>query len=476
MRSRVLVVALSMTLVLSVALSEGAAKASFAKAFTGQQVSAAQARQDTSQQPNVIILFADDLGYGDLSSYGHPVISTPHLDRLADEGTRFKAFYTAPWCVPSRTQLLTGRYMSRMDFQGGTGAGGEGRLPPSERTLAEVLSATGYSTHMLGKWHLGYKKEAYLPVGRGFDTWYGLPYSNDYRKPWVQTDEPLAMYEGTAEEGIEIAEHPINQDQLTTGYTERAVRRIKEESRTDEPFFLYLAYNMPHLPIYTAERFRGASGGGLYADVIETIDWSVGQILQVLDERGIAEKTIVFFASDNGPWLNLPGRMRAGGNKPWHQGTTGPLRGAKHTTWEGGVRVPAVIRWPGHVEAGVETGELAAMQDLYISLIEAAGGALPDYELDGYDLMPWLTGREAHSPRERYYYVHSGLVKAMREGPWKLHLVGEEPAGREGMQLFNLASDPAERWSRAEANSERVRRMLRQMQRYAERIGAEMPN
>lgn len=432
--------------------------------FLGMLLPGGAAAQDT--RPNIVVLFADDLGYGDLSSYGHPVIDTPHLDRLADQGTRFKAFYTGSWCVPSRAQLLTGRYMSRMDFRGGTGADGEGRLPPSEVTLAEALKSAGYSTHMLGKWHLGYKKDEYLPVGRGFDTWYGLPYSNDYRKPWVRTEEPLAMYEGT-----EMVEHPIDQSKLITGYTERAVRRIEEESRkADEPFFLYLAYNMPHLPIHTAGRFRGRSEAGLYADVIETIDWSVGQILEALKRQGLARNTIVIFASDNGPWLNLPARMLQEGNRPWHQGTTGPLRGAKHTSYEGGVRVPAIIRWPGHIKAGVETDELAASQDLYVTLIEAAGGSLPEYEVDGLDLMSWLTGREPHSPRQQYAYERDGVLQAMRAGAWKLRLVDERP------ELFNLDSDPAERWNRAAEHPDLVEELRQKMQRYARRINAHLPN
>ena len=420
--------------------------------------------------PNIVVLFADDLGYGDLSSFGHPVIDTPHLDGLAEEGTRFRSFYTGSWCVPSRTQLLTGRYTSRMDFRGSTGADGEGRLPPTEVTLAEALSEAGYSTHMLGKWHLGYKDEAYLPTGRGFDTWYGMPYSNDYRKPWVQTEEPLAMYEGTAAGGAQIVDSSITQSALTTGYTKRAVRRIEAESQTETPFFLYVAYNMPHLPVHTAERFRGQSGAGIYADVVETLDWSAGQILDALERNGMAENTIVFFASDNGPWLNLPERMLRERNKPWHQGTTGPLRGAKRTTWEGGVRVPAMIRWPGQIQAGVETSEMAASQDIYASLIAAAGGTLPEHEIDGYNLVSWLTGEAERSPRQQYGYVQGGTLQAMRVGPWKLRFEEGEP------QLFNLESDPAERWNRAASEPDVVREIERRMERYAERISASMPD
>src|SRR5690625_2405018 len=257
-------------------------------------------QEEASDQPNIVVLFVDDVGYGDLSSYGHPTIRTPNIDGLAGQGVRFTSFVTAMWCTPSRTQLLTGRYMPRVNFDGHTGAGGTGGLPENELTLAEGLKAAGYNTGMAGKWHLGYKQEKFLPVNQGFDSWFGMPYSNDYRKPWVQTEEPLALYRGT-----EIVEHPINQNTLTARYTEEAVSFITEQSNLGNPFFFDLAYNVAHLPIHTTEKFRGQSRAGLYGDVVETLDWSVGQVLQTLEEEGVAEKTIVFFASDNGPWLNL---------------------------------------------------------------------------------------------------------------------------------------------------------------------------
>jgi arylsulfatase A-like enzyme len=417
-----------------------------------------------AEQPNIIILFADDMGYGDLSCYGHPSIDTPNLDQLANDGVRFEAFYTGAWCVPSRTQLLTGRYMSRMNFRGGTGANGSGRLPPDETTLAEGLNAAGYDTHMLGKWHLGHAKDAYLPPNRGFDTWFGIPYSNDYKKPFVQTDVPLGLYQGT-----DMVEHPINQDTLTTRYTERAVNRINRASDRDEPMFLYLAYAMPHLPIHTAERFRGRSGHGLYADVIETIDWSVGRIMRALEKRGMARNTIVFFASDNGPWLNLPARMRQAGNKPWHQGTTGGLRGSKATTYEGGPRVPAIIHWPGRIRAGVDAEGLAASQDIFVTLMQAGDAKRPEKPLDGYNLMPWLRGETEQSPRDAYYYVFRGQVAAYRKGPWKLRLNGNKP------QLFNLESDPASRYNRADEKPELVETMRKRMKTFADEAGARMP-
>ncbi|MDX1637581.1 MAG: sulfatase [Balneolaceae bacterium] len=415
-------------------------------------------------QPNIIILFADDLGYGDLSSYGHPTIRTPNIDRIGEEGVRFTSFVTGAWCVPSRTQLLTGRYMTRVEFGGGTGSDGTGGLPDSELTLAESLNQAGYATGMVGKWHLGYMQDKFLPPNQGFDSWFGLPYSNDYRKPWVQTEEPLGLYRGT-----EMVEHPINQDSITVRYTEEAVRFITSNSGDEHPFFLYLAYAMPHLPIHTTEQFRGSSDAGLYGDVIETIDWSVGQVMETLEQQGISENTIVFFASDNGPWLNLPDRMLQEGNKPWHQGTTGLLRESKATTYEGGTRVPALIRWPAQVPAGQVTDDLAASPDIYRTLIETAGGTLPDHPIDGYNLMPFLTGEEESSPRNEYFYLLGDRLEAMRKGKWKLRTVEEQP------QLFDLQNDPGERFNRAGDFPEVVEELQQDMVNKGKELGIDYP-
>lgn len=411
------------------------------------------------QRPNVVILFADDMGYGDLSSYGHPSIETPNIDRLADQGTRFTSFVTGSWCVPSRAQLLLGRYMPRVDFGGATGANGKGGLPDSELTLAEALKTAGYATGMAGKWHLGHAEDRFLPPNQGFDSWLGLPYSNDYRKPWVQTDVPLGMYRGT-----EMIEHPLKQDSLTVRYTEEATSYIEEHSGGEQPFFFYLAYNMPHLPIHTTEEFRGQSNAGLYGDVVETVDWSVGQVLAALEEQGVADDTIVFFASDNGPWLNLPDRMLQQGNEPWHAGSPGPLRGAKATSYEGGARVPAMIRWPGHVESGVDTDALVASPDIYRTLLSAAGAEEPDVPLDGHDLMPFLRGETETSPRERYHYF-LGDLEAMRDGRWKLRVAGDST------QLFDLRTDPDERFNRADDRPELVEEMRAQMEAFADTVG-----
>jgi arylsulfatase A len=384
--------------------------------------------------PNIVLFFADDLGYGDLSVNGNPNIRTENLDRMAAEGLRMTSFYSAPSCVPARTQLMLGRYPSRVDL-GGTSVGGTGGIPDDEITLAQALKSLGYRTAMVGKWHLGYQQKKYLPVGKGFDQWFGLPYSNDMQPPWVRTDIPLRLYRNA-----ERIEQPVDQDELTVPYTENAVDFIKNQG--DDPFFLYMAYNMPHLPIHTAKRFQGRSRAGLLGDVIETIDWSVGEVLRALYEAHKVDDTIVVFTSDNGPWLNLPARMLAGGVEPWHAGSPGPFRGAKHTTYEGGVRMPAIVRWPNHIPAGSVSAEMAATLDLYSTLIQAAGG--DDPKRDGFDLMPLWTGASKKSPRNEFLYHRGREIQAIRLGNWKLRTV-------DGDELFDLELDPSERYNRAEA-------------------------
>jgi arylsulfatase A-like enzyme len=414
----------------------------------------------SSRKPNIVVLFADDVGYGDLSCYGHPTIQTPNLDRLAADGIRLTSFYSAPSCVPARTQLMLGVYPPRVNL-GRTGSGGTGGIPADRVTLAQALKNAGYRTAMMGKWHLGYAKNESLPVGKGFDYWFGLPYSNDMRKPWVNTDIPLWLYENTKK-----IEHPVDQDTLTTRYTEHAVKFI--EKAKDEPFFLYLAYSMAHLPIHTTGKFRGKSRAGLYGDVMQTIDWSVGQVVKTLRKTGNENNTIVVFASDNGPWLNLPARMLQEGNLPWHTGLPGHLSGAKHTTLEGGPRVPCIVSWPGQIPPGRTSAEMAASMDLYVTLIRAAAGKLPDYLLDGYDLMPFLKGRTQKSPRDTFLYFRgSGAPDALRVGPWKLRTV-------DGIQLYNLDIDPSERYNRAKEKPELVKQLTKRMRKMFEEVRVRM--
>jgi arylsulfatase A-like enzyme len=413
---------------------------------------------EAAEKPNVVILFADDMGYGDLGCYGHPLIRTPNIDGLASEGIRLTSFVTGSWCVPSRTQLITGRYMPRVKFNGGTGSDGKGGLPDSEWTLAEALRDAGYRTHMIGKWHLGYKQKKFLPVNQGFDTWFGLPYSNDYMKPWVQTDEPLGLYRGD-----KMVEHPFDQDPLTTRYTKEAVQLISE-SKQDKPFLLYLAYAMPHLPLAVSKARRGTSNAGFYGDVIEEVDWSVGQVLGALKKKGIEDNTLVFFASDNGPWIEMPPRMQQAGNELWHAGSVGPLRGSKGQTYEGGPRVPAMIRWPGKIKPHTVSGDLVGMPDIYRTLLAVSGAKVPDHKLDGHDLVPFLTGKEKSAPRKEYFYFRRGL-EAIRSGDWKLRMTTGEP------ELFHMVTDPYERINRAAAMPEKVKELKSRLQEMAAEVG-----
>lgn len=408
-------------------------------------------------KPNVVILFTDDMGYGDLACYGHPSIKTPNIDRLADDGIRLTSFVTGSWCVPSRTQLMTGRYMPRVKFNGNTGSDGLGGLPDSEWTMAEALKDAGYKTHMVGKWHLGYKQKKFLPVNQGFDTWFGLPYSNDYMKPWVQTDEPLALYRGET-----MVEHPFDQNPLTTRYTKEAVQLI-ERSGSTQPFLLYLAYAMPHLPLAVSDERRGLSSAGFYGDVIEEVDWSVGEVLQALEEKGIAENTLVFFASDNGPWVDMPSRMQQAGNELWHAGSAGPLRGSKGDTYEGGPRVPAMLRWPGKITSGQISDGFVGMPDIYRTILSVAGAKLPNHTLDGDDLIPFLTGKINSAPRQEYFYFRRGL-EALRSGDWKLRTATGE------LELFDMATDPFERINRASDHPEKVKALLSRMHEMAKEV------
>lgn len=413
-----------------------------------------------SNRPNVIIIFADDMGYGDLGCYGNPTIRTPQLDQMARDGLRMTSFYVgAAVCSPSRAALLTGRYPVRCGMPGNTGPGSDKYLPEAEITLAQALRQQGYRTMAIGKWHLGHQRPELLPTGRGFDAWYGLPYSNDMRKPWVQTDVPLQLFRDA-----EPIETPVDQDTLTERYTDEAIRFI--EHTGDDPFFLYLAHSMPHLPIHTSSRFRGTSDAGLYGDVIETLDWSTGQIRQVLKQRGIDENTLILFTSDNGPWLNLPDRMLQEGNEWWHTGSPGPLRGAKGTTYEGGFRVPMLACWPGVIPPGTESHDVASTMDFFPTLVNAAGGDVPDDRtIDGVDIMPLLRGSGEVIHDDFFYFMGSEL-QGIRSGDWKLRKEDESAT----VELYHLGRDPGERYNVAEANPDTVRELLDKMIHFAREV------
>jgi len=428
---------------------------------------------ETSSHPNIIILFADDLGYGDLSCYGHPTIRTPNLDALADGGIRFTSFYVpTPVCGPSRSALLTGRYPPRCGMPGNIGPDTEYGLPLEEITLASLLKQEGYNTMHIGKWHLGHYKPEYMPTSRGFDHYFGLLYSNDMIRPWVQTDTPLRLMKD-----IEAIEDTVIQEYLTVRYTEQALQFI--ESNRDHPFFLYLAYSMPHLPVNTTDDFKGKSLAGLYGDVIQTIDWSAGQIVQTLKKLNLDKNTLVFFASDNGPWLYLPDRMLQAGNEPWHAGSPGPLRGAKATTYEGGNRVPGIMYWPGHIPAGKVITDPASTLDLFPTIAAATGAAKPeDRVYDGRNILDAITGEEEF-PEFEFFYFRGSRVEAIRNNEWKVRMsrhmrtdiTETDPLTPE---LFNLNIDPSERYNMADRHPELVDELLNKMQMIAAELDVQI--
>ena len=396
-------------------------------------------------QPNFVIIFADDLGYGDLGVYGHPTIRTPHLDRMAAEGLRFTQFYTgASVCTPSRAALLTGRLPVRSGMADDRirviFPPSKGGLPAEEITIAEALKSVGYATAAIGKWHLGHLPE-YLPTAHGFDEYFGIPYSNDMtpsasKGARVQTYPPLPLMRGE-----EIIEEEPDQRLLTRRYTEESITFIR--SNVDNPFFLYVPHSMPHIPIFASEDFEGTSTRGLYGDVIEELDWSVGQILEVLRDTGLDRKTFVIFTSDNGPWLTVG---LAGG-------TAGLLRNGKGTTWEGGMRVPTIAWWPETIPAGNVTQALGTTMDLLPTMLGLAGAALPgDRVLDGVDLTSVLKDPAARV-RESVYYYRGAQLWAARKGPWKMHYmtrsayVGDQTVMHIPPALYHLDRDPRERFN-----------------------------
>ena len=415
------------------------------------------------ERPNVVIIYADDLGWGDLGCYGAPAIRTPQLDRMAAEGMRFTDFYSAAEvCTPSRAALLTGRYAVRSgmshDRYRVLRANASGGLPKEEETLAEVLKGVGYATGMVGKWHLGHLAE-HLPGKHGFDWYFGMPFSNDMmpaagapagRDKFFRED--VALWETPLLRGEAVLEAKPDQRQLTKRYTEEAVAFIRE--RKAGPFFLYMAHTFPHVPLFASEAFRGRSPGGIYGDVVEELDWSVGRVLEVLREERLAERTLVFFSSDNGPWTVFGS----------HGGSAGPLRDGKGSTWEGGMRVPGIAWWPGKIAAGVVQREVALTMDLVPTCAKLAGAAMPERALDGVDLAPLLFGG-GMVERDVFLYYRGTEVYAARLGKWKAHFRSRSGYGTDAVVvhdpplLFHLGEDPGERWDRAGEQPEVVKKI-----------------
>jgi arylsulfatase A-like enzyme len=402
------------------------------------------------RQPNIVFIYADDLGYGDLGCFGAKAIKTPNLDRMAAEGLKLTDFYSvAPVCTPSRAALMTGRYAARMGiqqmhlanvltFQDKTG------LPTNETTVATALKARGYATACIGKWHLGHLAP-HRPLDHGFDYYYGIPYSNDMQPSILKRMD-------------EVIEEPVKQETLTWRYTQEAVKFI--EQNKGKPFFLYLPHNMPHIPLFASNKFKGKSAAGAYGDAVEEVDWSVGEILAALKRLGLDRDTIVFFSSDNGPW---------------YQGSPGPLRGRKGWTYDGGIREPFIARWPGKIKAGGVSAEPLSTIDFFQTALALAGETNPagasKLPLDGKNALPFLLGQTRQAPENLYLFFDKEFLQTARWGRWKIHVArwniprytaasGQQKNNKlREPELFDMTLDPGESFNVAERHPEVVKQL-----------------
>jgi arylsulfatase A len=416
----------------------------------------ASARGQQSRQPNIVLILADDLGYGDLGCYGSK-ISTPRTDQMAQEGVRFTQYCSAsPVCSPARAALLTGRYATRVGIPRVLDVTDTYGLPDTETNMAQMLKGAGYATACVGKWHLG-SVEPYLPTARGFDEFYGIPYSID------QGTRPLMQ-------GTQVIEEPASLDSLTQRYTQYALDFIGRKK--DAPFFLYMPHSFPHIPVAASPAFAGKSNQGQYGDAVQEMDWSVGQVLDSLRANGLDSNTLVIFSSDHGPWF---------------QGSAGRLRGRKGETFEGGMRVPFLARFPGCIPNGLVSDAFASALDVFPTVARYAGAPLPPNPLDGIDIEPLLSGRENDLPRDAFLYFNDVYLQCARMGSWKLHVsrfnwppfVSTPDTGRVNLplpmaELYNVVSDPDESYDRSTRNvwvvSDLQARIARLMQTFPKDI------
>lgn len=396
--------------------------------ISGAAALSAVLRAGTSNPPNIVFILADDLGYGDLGSYGSQ-IPTPNIDALAKSGVKFTNFYAAsPVCSPSRAALLTGRYAVRTGVPNVLAPGDPTGLNDNETTIAEMLKPAGYATMCVGKWHIGAQPDQ-LPTSHGFDAYYGMPYSND--------QPPVALMSNT-----QVIESPAQLDTITTRYTQTAQSFISKQASAGTPFFLYLAHTAPHQPFNPGVAFKGKTGMGPYADTVAELDWSVGQVMQSLKDAGVDQNTLVFFSSDNGPWF---------------QGSPGRLRGRKGDTFEGGMREPMIATFPGTIPAGNTVTGVATTMDILPTLARLVGVPLPANRLDGTDITPMLTGQANQVVRDAFFYFSGLDLQCARVLQWKLHVAryntpAYTPVPQTGYynlrltnpELYNLDKDPEE--------------------------------
>jgi arylsulfatase A len=466
--------------ILALAMHDSVAEGPIAECSddTGEGLATSRSAKPNITKPNIVVIFCDDLGWGDLGCFGNPTIRTPHLDRMAQEGQKWTQFYVAaPVCTPSRAGLMTGRYPIRNGMTSAKQAvlfpNSGGGLPAKEITLAEMLKPLGYSTGIVGKWHLGHLPE-YLPTEQGFDSYYGIPYSNDMDKtggPGYQAEarqDPnyypsIEHYNVPLMRNTKIIERPADQNTLTLRYTEEAIRFIQENQ--SRPFFLYLPHSMPHIPLFASGEYRGKSSRGLYGDVVEELDASVGRILDALRELKLDGKTMVVFSSDNGPWLSFE----------THGGSAGPLRAGKGTTFEGGQRVPTIFWWPGHIEPRT-IHDLGSTLDLMATVAAITGGELPgDRTLDSFDLSDVLL-RGGKSPRQEFFFWTNAQLHAVRVGPWKLHVKAREQVNYgkavelSSPELYHLERDVSERYNVAGNHPDVVEKLLRKLDEHRKSI------
>ncbi len=430
------------------------------------------------KQPNIVLIFADDMGYGDIGCYGHPTISTPNIDKMAAEGMKLTQFHVASSvCTPSRAGLLTGRLPIRSGLTHVFIPQSPGGIPDDEITIAELLKDAGYATACIGKWHLGSKPE-HLPLNHGFDYYFGVPYSNDM-SPGTQPNNPLFKDQPPTPliRNFTVTNPDKEPDQryLTKWYTEEAVDFMKANVGK-KPFFLYLAHTMPHVPLFASEKFRGKSLRGLYGDVVEELDWSCGQVLRMLKELGIEDDTLVCFTSDNGPWL---GKKLDGGSE-------GLFYEGKVSTWEGGYRVPAIFRWPGRIPEGITNPAFATTMDLFATFAKLGGAQTPeDRIIDGSDISPVLFENRAAREARMFYYFGDELW-AVRKGPWKIHVKTTSPASvstwgqwpieeHDPPLLFHVEHDPSEKHNIADKHPDVVRELLELMKEHQRNLVAGKP-
>ena len=421
----------------------------------------------SARQPNVVVIFIDDMGYGDIGPYGATKQRTPHLDRMAKEGMKLTSFYATPVCSVSRAQMMTGCYGARISVPGVYFPGQSVGLNPTEVTVAERLKEKGYATQMVGKWHLGDQPE-FLPTRQGFDHYLGIPYSNDMLKISTETKVPVVPL--LRDEKIAELMDGEGQRRMVELYTKEAVDFIGRNK--DKPFYLYFAHNAVHTPIYPGAAFAGKSQNGRFGDWVEEVDWSVGQVLDALRSQGLDKDTLVVFTSDNGPWLT----------KGTDGGSAGPLRGGKGSTWEGGVRVPTIAWWPGRVPAGSVNDAVAATIDLLPTFVSLAGGTVPATPvIDGRDITSILLGQSKESAREAHFYFSGYDLQAVRQGRWKLALVPQpEDMGKRaktppGLRLYDLDAEIGEQTDVAVQHPEVVAKLKVLADKVSAEIGGKTP-